>query len=86
MKIKVEHEVPYVKGFEDRCIYGGDFWGNDVCPNYVYRDRTHGRQAPVERRIPKCKLFNVWLENNHYKKCDACIAACKEASWSEPDD
>ena len=30
--------------------------------------------------------FNVWLENNHYKKCDACIAACKEASWSEPDD
>lgn len=77
MKIKVEHEVPYDKGMETSCKYNdGDFWGTSVCSNHVYRDRTHGYRAPVERRLPKCKLFGVWLDSE-YKKCEACLAACK---------
>lgn len=79
MEIKVTHKVPYDKGYETRCMYNdGDFWGNSVCAYHVYRDRTHGRQAPVERRLPKCALFGVWLDGE-YKKCDACLEACKEA-------
>lgn len=79
MEIKVTHSVPYDKGYETRCMYNdGDFWGHSVCAHHVYRDRTHGRQAPVERRLPKCALFGVWLDGE-YKKCDACLEACKEA-------
>ncbi|MBR3923409.1 MAG: hypothetical protein IKJ45_09850, partial [Kiritimatiellae bacterium] len=64
---------------ETRCMYNdGDFWGHSVCAHHVYRDRTHGRQAPVERRLPKCALFGVWLDGE-YKKCDACLEACKDA-------
>lgn len=79
MEIKVTHSVPYDKGYETRCMYNdGDFWGHSVCAHHVYRDRTHGRQAPVERRLPKCALFGVWLDGE-YKKCDACLEACKDA-------
>lgn len=79
MEIKVTHKVPYDKGYETRCMYNdGDFWGNSVCAYHVYRDRTHGRKAPVERRLPKCSLFGVWLDGQ-YNKCNACLEACKEA-------
>ena len=79
MEIKVTRSVPYDKGYETRCMYNdGDFWGHSVCAHHVYRDRTHGRQAPVERRLPKYALFGVWLDGE-YEKCDACLEACKEA-------
>lgn len=74
MQITVVHEVPNDKYMEDRCLYAGDFWGNEVCRYHTHRDRTHGRKAPMERHLPKCTLFDEWLPGE-YKKCDKCLAA-----------
>lgn len=76
MKILVEHEVPYEKGMERKCLYPGDYWGNDVCRYHTHRDRTHGRKAPVERRMPKCTLFDEWLPGE-YQKCEKCLEATR---------
>ena len=77
MKITVEHEVPYDKGKERTCLYAGDFWGNEVCRYHTHRDRTHGRKAPVERKLPKCTLFDEWLPGE-YQKCEQCILATQK--------
>lgn len=74
MKILVEHEVPCEKGMEQKCLYPGDYWGNDVCRYHTHRDRTHGRKAPVERHLPKCTLFDEWLPGE-YLKCEKCMAS-----------
>lgn len=74
MKIQVAHEVPCERGMEQKCLYPGDFWGNDVCRYHTHRDRTHGRKAPVERHLPKCTLFDEWLPGE-YLKCEKCMAA-----------
>ena len=74
MKIKVEHEVSPEK---ETCTYDGDFWGKSICRYYTHRDRTHGRKAPIERHLPKCTLFDCWLEKD-YVKCEACKKACDE--------
>ena len=74
MKILVEHEVPCERGMEQKCLYPGDYWGNDVCRYHTHRDRTHGRKAPVERHLPKCTLFDEWLPGE-YLKCEKCMAA-----------
>lgn len=80
MIIKVEHEVPFDKGKEMRCTYNdGDFYGETICENHVFRNRTHGKKIPTEYNRPKCTLFNEWLDEA-FKKCDKCIAKCKEAS------
>lgn len=77
IKIKVEHLVsPEV----NTCTYAGDFWGKDVCRYHTHRNRTHGRKAPMERDVPKCTLFDIWLDKP-YKKCEACRKACEEA-WN----
>lgn len=73
MKIMVEHEIPCDKGKELTCQYSGDFWGNPVCRYHTHRNRTHGRKAPMERNVPKCALFDEWLDE--YQKCEKCIAA-----------
>ena len=79
MKITVEHEVSPNKNF---CTYGGDFWGKDVCQYHTHRDRTHGRKAPMERKVPKCTLFGTWLDKS-YQKCKECIKACEQAERME---
>ena len=76
MKILVEHEVPCEKGMEGDCLYPGDFWGKDVCKYHTHRDRTHGKKAPVERRVPKCTLFDEWLPGE-YQKCEKCLEAAR---------
>ena len=76
VKILVEHEIPCEKGMEQKCLYPGDYWGNDVCRYHTHRDRTHGRKAPVERRVPKCTLFNEWLPGE-YQKCEKCLEATR---------
>lgn len=74
MKIKVFHEVsPELNS----CAYGGDFFGKDVCRYHVFRNRTHGKKAPGERNLPKCTLFDAWLDGP-YRKCQACRTACRE--------
>ena len=79
MLIKVEREVPYFKGIENKCEYDdGDFWGVTVCQYHVFRNRFHGSKAPAEYNKPKCTLFNEWLKSN-YTKCDACLQKCREA-------
>lgn len=79
MEIKVSHKVPYSEGLETKCFYPGDFFGNDVCKYHKLRDRTHGRKAPVERRVPKCALFDKWLPGE-YDKCAECLEACRSQS------
>lgn len=76
VKISVEHEV---SPSPTECSYGGDFWGKEVCRYHTYRDRTHGRKAPVERHLPKCTLFDCWLDKPH-QKCEACQKACEEVA------
>ena len=73
LKIMVEHEI---SPDSEKCTYGGDFWGKDVCRYHTHRDRTHGRKAPKERNVPKCTLFNCWLEGE-YVKCSQCIRAAE---------
>ncbi len=75
IEIKVAHLVSPEK---TSCTYGGDFWGKDVCRYHTYRDRTHGRKAPIERKMPKCTLFDEWLPGK-YIKCEQCMKACEEA-------
>ncbi|WP_140393121.1 hypothetical protein [Lachnoclostridium sp. An138] len=74
MKITVMHDV---SPDSERCVYGGDFWGKNVCGYHTHRDRTHGRKAPKEHAVPKCVLFDVWLDEE-YKKCTECKKACEE--------
>lgn len=85
MKITVEHEIPCSRGKELTCEYDGDFWGNEICKYHTHRDRTHGRKAPKERSVPKCKLFDEWLPGE-CMKCEQCIEAMKEAMGSERHD
>lgn len=85
MKIKVEHEIPYERGKESQCIYAGDFWGNEVCRYHTHRDRTHGRKAPIERKVPKCMLFDEWLPGDHIK-CEKCRKAIEAAQREEGQD
>lgn len=79
LEITVKHRV---SPDPEYCTYGGDFWGRDVCPYHTHRDRTHGRKAPAERQVPKCLLFNDWLDKS-YVKCDACKMACAEQKKQE---
>ena len=73
-KIMVEHEVS--PGCE-KCTFGGDFWGKEVCKYHALRTQTHGNKSPPEYRKPKCLLFNCWLEEPD-KKCEPCRRACAE--------
>ena len=75
LEITVRHNVYPDK---ERCDYGGDFWGKDVCHYHTRRNRFHGRKAPAERNVPKCTLFNKWLDKP-YQKCEECKQACKKA-------
>lgn len=76
LEIQVIHNV---SPDPQKCTYGGDFWGKDVCQYHTHRDRTHGRKAPVERQVPKCVLFGKWLDGV-YQKREECKKACEEAA------
>lgn len=78
MKITVEHEVPFDSYCPNQCVGSGDFEGREICQYYKLRDRTHGRKAPVERKKPKCALFDEWLDAP-YKRCDKCLRAVHNA-------
>lgn len=77
--IKVEHTVALDESrpltCRAECESGGWY---TLCQYLVRRDRTHGRKAPVERGLPKCSLFNEWLNQPEFypMKCDACLIAC----------
>ena len=50
---------------------------------HTHRDRTHGRKAPVERRVPKCTLFDEWLPGE-YQKCEKCLEATRSGKERLP--
>lgn len=78
VKIPVLHEVPFDSGKENHCVYNdGSVDGYTICRYHKLRDRTHGRKAPIERKCPKCALFDVWLDG--YNKCKECLICCKIA-------
>lgn len=77
--ITVEHKVAFNKDWPTACYAEEDIEGYYTSCSYLaYRDRTHGSKAPVERHLPKCALFNEWLEKGFKgpMKCDACLKAC----------
>lgn len=76
LKVMVEHEI---SPDPEECAYGGDFWGKDLCRYHTHRDRTHGRKAPKERNVPKCTLFDCWLDKE-YHKCPQCVKASEMAA------
>lgn len=81
MKISVQFDVPFAKGLEYTCETGnGGFWDREICGFVSYRDRQHGKKYPAEKHVPKCSLFNEWLEKDgSLQKCEACIKHCLEA-------
>ncbi len=79
MIIKIEHRVPYDEGNELRCVYNdGECYGRTTCLYHTFRDRYFGSKAAVEYKVPKCKLFDAWLDAP-YQKCGACLRKCIEA-------
>ena len=77
--IKVEHTVALDENIPLTCRAECDSGGwYTLCQYLVHRDRTHGRKAPVERKLPKCSLFDEWLKQPglYPMKCDACLIAC----------
>ena len=79
MKIQVEHEVAFCKGRETTCYADGESGGWHIMCHYLQeRNRTHGRKAPTEYRVPKCVLFNEWLTKSglYPDKCEQCRKAC----------
>ena len=86
MKISVQFDVPFVKGLERTCETGnGGFWDREICGFISYRDRQHGNKYPAEKHIPKCRLFNQWLdrEDGRLQKCKACIKHCLAAKGED---
>lgn len=79
MKISVMHEVAN----NPKYCWDGDSGGwNTQCKYVKYRDRHGKRGTPIQRKIPKCTLFDAWLDSviaNGYKKCDACLKATSDA-------
>lgn len=65
------------------CVFNAlddGFGEKSMCRYLKYRDRTHGRQKPVEKQLPRCDLFRVWLDQPglYSERCDACKIACGE--------
>ena len=81
-EITVKKNVPYDERCPDKCYEGGDFWGRDCCHFHVRRDRTHGNRAPVERKLPKCTLFDTWLKGE-YERCPECTEAIRKSREEE---
>lgn len=62
------------------------FMERSVCSYQVLRDR-HGPKGKIERRLPRCKLFNVWLKVEPIKgciRCNQCKIACGEMEAGFP--
>lgn len=62
------------------------FMERSVCSNQVLRDR-HGPGGKIERKLPRCALFNVWLEVEPGKgcvRCNQCKIACGEMEAGFP--
>ena len=77
--ITVKHEVAFDELYKTTCYADSDVGGwHTMCHYLAYRDRTHGRKAPVERHLPKCTLFDKWLETKglYPSKCEECLKAC----------
>lgn len=54
LEIKVTHRVsPELNA----CTYGGDFWGYDVCPYHVRRNRAHGKKHPWKGIFPNVRFL-----------------------------
>jgi len=62
------------------------FMERSVCSYQVLRDR-HGPHRKIERKLPRCALFNVWLEVEPGKgcvRCNQCKVACGEMEAGFP--
>ena len=67
------------------CAFDGPddgFMEKSVCGYQKLRDR-HGPKGKIERKLPRCALFNVWLEVEPGKGCVRC-AQCKIACGEIP--
>lgn len=76
MKILVEHQVPSDEMYCSEFEKGG--W-RVVCSYIRYRNRHGKKGIPIQRDLPKCTLFNEWLEKDMHKelKCKQCKQSCE---------
>ncbi len=82
LTVFVPRQIPWMRGREHTCraTDEGNGWYTE-CEYLTYRDRTHGSKRPVERKLPKCTLFDKWLEQSGVErlKCAECLNACLAA-------
>ncbi len=76
-KITVIHEIASDKKYCSDGDSGG--WRVD-CKYRKQRDKT-GKRGEAVRRLPRCTLFETWLESDFYRpvKCAECLKAMSEA-------
>lgn len=77
MKIWVEHEIPEDEKY---CMEFGKGGWRTLCRYLKSRDRHGKRGTPIQRNLPRCTLFNEWLEKDMHVeiKCEQCKQACSE--------
>lgn len=73
----VEHRVSTDAVYCEHSRPDDGFMEYSVCSYLKMRDR-HGKKGRIDRGLPRCALFNEWLEKDGYKhfRCDACKKAC----------
>lgn len=80
MKIMVEHEITNDLHY---CEDGDSGGWRTCCPYEKRRDKTGKRGDPIQRNLPRCELFKVWLDDagpgHGPKKCAACMVAVHTA-------
>lgn len=80
MKVIAEHEVANDK---ESCWDPDRGGWYDVCKYQKNRDRRWKENGKIrnEYKLPKCTLFEEWLETDwrkHPLKCSKCLEACSK--------
>lgn len=73
----VEHHVSDDPVYCEHSHPDDGFMEYSLCSYLKNRDR-HGKKGRIDRGLPRCTLFNEWLEKDGYKhrRCNACKKAC----------
>ena len=75
----VEHHVSTDAKFCEH-VHASDGFGERSLCAYCKMREKHGKRGTPIRRLPRCTLFDEWLETNgvNTTRCDACKIACGE--------
>ena len=73
----VEHQVSTDPAYCEHSHPDDGFCEHSLCAYMKHRDR-HGKKGRIDRGLPRCTLFNAWLEKEgwKHKRCSECKVAC----------